>query len=518
REMTNDGNPPQPVRQKRQYTKRGTGSTAKKKRALVASGAPRVCRKEVPARVFGGRINLPADYPSVFAAANRSVAILREQQDVAALNTLLVLSAELELDLESTSLLDGLSRSLEWCLDCPRIEATESSKVLLNEQPWKDDATPRSAEEWRERAAKASTPIALAALGIARNVANVPSNRSAVAAHSDFLEKVVAFLDPPLLGSQAALLCLEIAASACRCVEIGGNYLDDPEEKAGFVPVSLRHRRTLAGWTTPKLVRKLRVAEALVRALRRCVAYSSSRSGYAFSLDGRRWLVYYEDDHADPEEHRRQVGARAFEALASLKNTEANFYLLATAPDDLVRRAVDRLAPDSCSSKSDSEIRLYALEFLSLLTDAAVKSFSSSSSDAHLPPLPMPPGDEAALAGVRVARDPLVLDLALATLVATHLKFNEHHHFVPTTTGTAAAGSLCIGAAHSTSQPPPPVDLSLAPLRSHRADTVRLLTNLLANMAALDSSAKARLHDARTLLHPAAAADEAVADLVFNKL
>lgn len=523
-----DGSTPQ-VKQKRAYCKRGTGATAKKKRGLAAalgttansagsgfsssvtSSKKYVSKRELAAANAQGRyLHSPEDAAGAILVANQSCRLLAdEERHVAALNGLLIASCELELELGDGQLLDGLIRYL----GDPVVPLSEDDPML----PWmRPKQRHVRVSEWRDASADTRSPTRMGALTILRNLANVPCNRSRIAGHVKIIQALTAVLEPPLLGSTSAVVALEAVAGVCRCVELGGLYVEEIDE-ANIVPMPLRYRRLEAGWTTPSVARKLGAARALFRALRAAVAYSESSSA-AFCIDGLRWVAI--DDAT--EEHKRIVGLRALESLASVRCAESNFYLLTTVPDDLLQHAVNKFAT------RDSETRTFAVEFLALITEATTAFLAAEDIDSatsRLVPVRRLPCDETQLAGVRVARQPLLIDLALATIIATHHKFNDKPPVpIPEPPNRVSAfdtGAVAFLAAPISGGPlsaPHPPDISLAPLRSHRADTLRLLSILLANVAKLDCDAKARLSDVKTLLQPAAAADEQIADLIFNKL
>lgn len=545
-----DGKTPKGApRQKRAYCKRGTGATAKKKRSLAAAlgttgSGPAggfsstvttkkyVTKRELAAASAAGRyLQTSSDLVGAGLVVNQA-ALLVAENPVACLNALLIASREAEIELTGTDLrlLDSLARLIDF-----DEELKEDDPML----PWKgsnEEGWP-SIEEWRERAKRAREPERLAAVTVLRNLCQTPSNRSKIAGHTPSLAALSSLLAPPLLGSPCARIAVEAAAGVCRWVELGGLYVLKDHDV--IVPLALRFRRISAGWTTTKVERKLRVARRLFRRLRAAVAYAANE---VVCYDETRWIAVEEVDKIS-EEQRRLVGLRALEALASVRSTEANFYLLATAPDDLIERAVEKLAT------RDSETKIFALEFLNVVAEATAR-FLYSDPDKIVPQLPLPCA-LSDLAGNRVARHPHLIDLALATIVATHNKFNHRPHTPihpnllfagdqqqqqqvvspsdnvasvggPVTASRFDAGTVGILPETRTvtgpAFPAPSPDVSLAPLRSHRADTVRLICSLLAHIAKLDPVAKQKLVDAKPLLHPPAASDELVADLVFNKL
>ena len=318
--------------------------------------------------------------------------------------------------------------------------------------------------------------------------------------------------------------------------------------------------------------------------------------------------------------HKRHLALRTFEALGSIKNSEANSDLLASTPKDLITGAVRVLAASN-GTRPDADLRLFALEFLNLLVEVpppgAVFLVGASSSPA----------------ANAVAHHPHLADLCLATLIATHVKYASAP---PTYLATSdlspagtAVGGLSLGNSsagkHQQSQQPgsqhmpqqhPTVaiapgssttpgnngrfgdvrlpvlssvlqdnyssdlrptrnqtsmvlgkaalgifagldlepdqliaaphspaqsasgfssgrgvflptddhrkqhdDHPLAPARSHRAETLRLVTALLANLNLhLDLEGKQTLHEkAQPTLLLAAANDDALADLLFNR-
>jgi len=315
--------------------------------------------------------------------------------------------------------------------------------------------------------------------------------------------------------------------------------------------------------------------------------------------------------------HRRHLAARAFEALASIKPTEANVAALATTPRDVIDAAIDRLAVPFKTvrgepTRADSDLRLSVLDFLLLLTDPATMRGTAA---AH-----------------HVASRSELLDLVLAVVLATHHKYAAHTTS-PGDVGAPASAAASSskpaaaaasggtnddrppgasalinntgqdGAAGSTTETPPlpngpplgggggrsvpgspagllpdqlrrgspsfadagspawppslvvpgsvhpsgrsaeglgvfragglagascaaletdpaPETETLAPPRSQRAETIRLLAGLLANVYAhLHAPAHLAFKEkARAVLLPVAAADDVLADLLFNKL
>ncbi|KAJ1453636.1 hypothetical protein M885DRAFT_567248 [Pelagophyceae sp. CCMP2097] len=564
-----------PPRQKRAYCKRGTGATARKKNAATPGGETPSTTKKPAGRTTERTLLRSArrifeqaapDYRAALLAARRAGQMLCDA-NVAddegrtrlrlALNVLLLTTSGDDVAFVASDAhpveLDGLARVLKICLGPHAV--SDSPDVW----EWPAGA------QVGDAAQRCASPLCLAALTIVRNLANVPLNKSRVANHPRLFAAVLAFLEPRLLGLQSAALAIETISAVSRYVEVGGNFvephwsafnssrtLDGTNDKrrddyglASLMPAAHREYRALGGYSDDECVIKFKLAQATLRAIRGALAYAASPQPDGFSLldanDAsrlRRWVV--ERDTVDGASagaggpraapartlawHRRTLALRALDALSSLRVTEANARALARTPGDVVDRCVERLQMDA-GGHVDSELRLMALESLLLLTDVPV-AHADYGAAGH--------------AALRVAGNSAALDVVVATLVATHLRFMVQAAPVPPASapGLPPAPALASpdAAQDHAAMPVAPTDaavpaapapagvarseasLVLAPPRAQRAETVRVAVALLANMAALDAGALSRLRGLRPLLYAAASADDAVADLVFNKL
>jgi len=580
---------PEPPRQKRAYTKRGTGATAMKKQKALKGGL---------SKMYQGRAGAPArlqeqDRESALATALRCGRQLcgcsDERVALKCVNLLLVITRELEVPCleagdfydDESPLLNGLATMLDRCL--PPGPLASSLFGDPGAPPLEDDVDPWA---WRvggdrepapeyvdDFAARASSPLCLAVLTVLRNVAQTASNRSAIAHHDRCLRHVLVLLEPPLLGLESATLCVDVLASVGRHVELGGAFLesrplrhylarggggarDDALKNgcalAGIAPPGARAARALGGGAGDVVRRRATLARRCFRAVRLCLHYGAAPGALAFlsPADEDDAGVFVGFDASAPMEryavrpgatlreggrdaaraHQRHVALRALETLASFRNSEWNAPALDETPADVVRLSAERLARAYPDEAVDSEARLAGLEALTLLADR----------------------DAAAPVVARLAAFAAAADLALAAIVATHVKYLD----APTAAAAAAAkpapapaagapapapaapapppppavlqrsedpvaGVVTLGPRLELPPPPPPTadeDCSrLAPPRSLRAETVRSACQFLATLASHDA-ARAAIADRACLLLPAAANNDDVADLVFNKL
>ncbi|KAH8078849.1 hypothetical protein JL720_9599 [Aureococcus anophagefferens] len=182
---------PEPPRQKRAYTKRGTGATAMKKQKPLKGGL---------SKMYQGRAARPRDSRSRTASPRFDGAPLRppacgcsdERVALKCVNLLLVITRELEVPCleagdfydDESPLLNGLATMLDRACPGP-----------LASSLFGDPGAPPSRTMWTLGLARRRRP---------RARAGTASNRSAIAHHDRCLRHVLVLLEPPLLGLESA--------------------------------------------------------------------------------------------------------------------------------------------------------------------------------------------------------------------------------------------------------------------------------------------------------------------------
>ncbi|KAH8064474.1 hypothetical protein JL722_1348 [Aureococcus anophagefferens] len=194
---------PEPPRQKRAYTKRGTGATAMKKQKALKGGLSKMYQGRAARRATPGagpRVRRDG------APRRQLCGCSDERVALKCVNLLLVITRELEVPCleagdfydDESPLLNGLATMLDRCL--PPGPLASSLFGDPGAPPLEDDVDP-----WAWRTA---------------------SNRSAIAHHDRCLRHVLVLLEPPLLGLESATLCADALASVGRHVELGGAFLE----------------------------------------------------------------------------------------------------------------------------------------------------------------------------------------------------------------------------------------------------------------------------------------------------
>lgn len=546
--MSQPAPPPNDMKPKRAYCKRGTGATAMRKRQL--GGAP--LAKKFSARQGPRRVPDSAEAMAL-AVVSKSGTILPQgpahKDFYRTVNLLLTVTAELEVTAveidnleERQELLDGVAAALDQA--CPLLRKSSPSDTD-DEDPWAWRFSLMSVEP---KALNAETSLTKALLTILRNLAQVPLNRSAIANHPVLLHHVLDLLEPELLGLESAALCMDILVSVVKHVEIGGAFLEQPLLRhyltrgydgdpacqqvlraasglPGLAPPIHRARRVEGGscGSAPRF--KARLARRAFRCIRAGLHFGAARDAAALLLPHKNQVaklgvrladVFRQPGAADRlRTHQRHVALRALEALGQLRASEWNATAFSQTPADVAKLCRDRLALADLDDprQVDAEVRLAALEALLLLVDAGPLSAAT----------------------VAARRD--VVDLAAAAIAAAHAKYGEPPALSrgavapaeptqpprPPVFEHTRGGLCCVGKLPSdiAAPPLPPTDDCgdrLAPPRSIRAETVRTAALLLAALAHADIDARARVKALAPLLVPVAASDEAVADLLFTKL